>query len=119
MPQYWLNTDELQNIKGPQGQKSIAAQIFVWGQGVPRINILFDDGLMEIGVPRGRAINKETKVRVELLRQKARHLGLNPRGPVRKYETGRRCPVCEFPLRLCLCSLLENAEKHFGTRLEY
>lgn len=119
MPQYWLEQTELQNLKGPQGQKPVAAQLFTWGHGIPRINVLFDDGLMETGVPTGRAINKETMRRIELLRQKARRLGLEPRGPVRKHETGRRCPECELPLRLCLCSLRESAEKHLGIHLEY
>lgn len=115
---YWLTESELQEIKGPQGQKSIAAQVFARSNSYPRINVLYSDGLIEHGVPKGQVIGGEAVARATLLRQKARQAGIVPLEPFRSRQR-TYCQRCELPLRLCLCPLLESAQKQPGIQGGY
>lgn len=120
MEPYWFNEAELDEIKGPQGQKSIAAQMFETGpveSRTTRIVVLYKDGTIETGHPRNTRLTMEAIGRIELLQQKARRLGILPK----EYQrvTGPRCLCCELPRRLCLCFLLGREQTPPGTRQVY
>jgi hypothetical protein len=114
---YWLTEIELGEIKGPQGQKSVAAQMFGTGfvdERTVRLNVLYEDGTIELAWPAKKQQTHEAIARVELLHQKARRLGVDPRPHQR--VRGRRCRWCELPRRLCLCFLLESAQMPVDTQ---
>ncbi len=107
---YWLNKAELEQIKGPQGQKPIAAQTFVTGPRAhrkKRLNVLYSDGLIEMAHPKQSWESKEAVSRTEFLVQIARRAGLQHR---LHQAAGPECPHCGLPLRLCLEFLQDNAQ---------